>query len=134
MDFKEIKNTKHYLYDNKKEFAVSRPDIPIRHNWRHGEQGEWIFTDDGYVCQVLRKLDISDGKGETVPCIRTVCGTFIAKDMNKEMLGENGIAENIYTFSGTNEWKKRFNDRSRNSKELLFAKNGKTRDTYYTRR
>jgi hypothetical protein len=51
-----------------------------------------------------------------------VCGTFLAKDKNKEMLGENGIAENIYSFSGTNVSQKDFNKRGRNSRELLFAK------------
>ena len=121
MDFKEIKNTKHYLYDTKEEFTISYPDGVIRHNWRHGEEGEWVFTDDGFVCQILRKSKIKD-KGRSVTCIRTVCGTFLAKDRKKEMLGENGIAENIYTFSGTNMSQKDFNERDRNSRELLFAK------------
>ena len=58
MDFKEIKNTKHYLYDNNEEFAVSFTEGVIRHNWRHGEEGEWVFTDDGFVGQILRKLNI----------------------------------------------------------------------------
>jgi hypothetical protein len=122
MDFKEIKNTKHYLYDNKDEFAVESPNGVVRHNWRHGEQGEWVFTDDGYVCQILRKLDIAENDDKTVSCVRTVCGTFIAKDTNKEMLGEDGIAENIYSFSGTDKSKDNFNARKRNSRELLFAR------------
>ena len=122
MDFKEIKNTKHYLYDDKGEFAVSNPTLPVRHNWRHGDEGEWVFTDDGFVCQILRKLDIAKDNGKSVPCVRTVCGTYLAEDMKKEMLGENGIAENIYTFSGTNAGKERFKNRKRNSKELLFAR------------
>ena len=122
MDFKEIKNTKYYLYDNIEEFAVADPDGVVRHNWRHGEQGEWVFTDDGYVCQILRKLNIAEGNEKTVDCVRTVCGTFIAKDTNKEMLGEDGIAENIYTFSGTSSSQGDFNKRKRNSRELLFAR------------
>ena len=122
MDFKEIKNTKHYLYDSKEEFALTYENSPVRHNWRHGEEGEWVFTDDGHVCQILRKLDIAKENGKSVPCVRTVCGTFLAKDMKKEMLGEDGIAENIYTFSGTNAGKERFNSRERNSRELLFAR------------
>ena len=121
MDFKEIKNTKHYIYDSKDEFAIYSPDIPIRHNWRHGDEGEWVFTDDGFVCQILRKTKIKY-TGKSVPCIRTVCGTFLANDKNKEMLGEDGIAENIYTFSGTNVSQRDFNKRGRNSRELLFAK------------
>ena len=122
MDFKEIKNTKHYLYDNKEEFAVSFPEGVIRHNWRHGEEGEWVFPDDGFVCQILRKLNIKEKDDSSVGCVRTVCGTFIAKDTSKEMLGEDGIAENIYTFSGTNRSKSKFNKRKRNSRELLFAR------------
>ena len=122
MDFKEIKNKKHYLYDNKEEFVITLPDIPLRHNWRYGEEGEWVFTDDGFVCQILRKLDIAKENGKSVPCVRTVCGTFLTNDMKKEMLGNDGIAENIYTFSGTNAGKERFNNRQRNSRELLFAR------------
>ena len=122
MDFKTIKNTKHYLYDDKAEFAVSSPDIPIRHNWRHGEEGEWVFTDDGFVCQILKILNIAKDGDKKTPCVRTVCGTFLPRDMKKEMLGEDGIAENIYTFSGNNSSKEQFNERGRNSKELLFAR------------
>ena len=121
MDFKEIKNTKHYLYDNINEFMNLMPGMTVRHNWRHGEEGEWVYTDDGFVCQILRKSKIKD-KDRSVTCIRTVCGTFLAKDKKKEMLGDNGIAENIYTFSGTNVSQKDFNKRDRNSRELLFAK------------
>ena len=121
MDFKEIKNTKHYLYDNNDEYLVYVPDGVVRHNWRHGEEGEWVLTDDGFVCQILKKSKIKE-KNRSVTCVRTVCGTFLAKDRKKEMLGENGIAENIYTFSGTNASQKDFNERDRNSRELLFAK------------
>ena len=60
MDFKEIKNTKHYIYDNKEEFNITHVNAPVRHNWRHGDEGEWVFTDDGFVCQILRKMDISN--------------------------------------------------------------------------
>ena len=121
MDFKEIKNTKHYLYDNMEEFAVYYPDGVVRHNWRHGDEGEWVYTDDGFVCQILRKTKIKDSN-RSVSCVRTVCGTYLQKDRKKEMLGEDGIAENIYTFSGTNVSQKDFNERDRNSRELLFAK------------
>tara|TARA_Y100000310_G_scaffold114257_1_gene112782 strand:- start:276 stop:1043 length:768 start_codon:yes stop_codon:yes gene_type:complete len=122
MDFKEIKNTNHYLFDNIDEFAVHYPDGVVRHNWRHGQEGEWVYTDDGFVCQILRKLDVKQNDDSPIGCIRTVCGTFIAKDTGKEMLGEDGIAENIYTFSGTNKSKEKYNTRKRNSRELLFAR------------
>ena len=55
MDFKTIKNTNHYLYDNKEEYMIAFPGTVVRHSWRHGEEGEWVFTDDGFVCQILKK-------------------------------------------------------------------------------
>ena len=122
MDFKEIKNTKHYLYDNEAEFRVACPDIPIRHNWRHGEEGEWVFTDDGFVCQVLKKSKLKTETGKSTTYIRTVCGTFITTRMKRGMLGENGIAENIYTMSGTNKSRMDYKKRGCNSKELIFAR------------
>ncbi len=122
MDFKTIKNTNHYLYDDKAEFAVSHPDIVVRHSWRYGKEGEWVFTDDGFVCQILKLSYIAKSSGKQVPCVRTVCGTFLPKDRNKEMLGEDGIAENIYTFSGNNTSQDKFNERGRNSKQLMFAR------------
>jgi hypothetical protein len=121
MDFKEIKNTQHYLYDNIAEFEASYPDSVVRHNWRHGEEGEWVFTDDGFVCQILKKSKIKEGN-RSITCIRTVCGTFHNRNKKREMLGEDGIAENIYTFSGNNLSQKDFNERGRNSREILFAK------------
>ena len=122
MDFKQIKNKNYYIYDNIDEFNVSHPDTPVRHNWRHGEEGEWVFTDDGYVCQILRKINIAHRSGKKVICVRTLCGTFLRSDKNKEMLGEDGIAENIYTFSGNNKWVENYKSRERNPRELLFAR------------
>tara|TARA_Y100000296_G_scaffold14776_1_gene17402 strand:+ start:208 stop:1002 length:795 start_codon:yes stop_codon:yes gene_type:complete len=122
MDFKEIKNTKHYLYDNRDEFLVHMPDSVVRHNWRHGQEGEWVFTDDGFVCQILRKTNVTKNtsKRQSAACIRTVCGTFLAKDLNREMLGEEGIPDNIYTFSGKD--KKEPSERGTSAKEVHFTR------------
>ena len=116
MDFKQIKNKNHYIYDDKQEFLLNVSGGVVRHNWRHGDEGEWVFTDDEYVCQILRKTYINKKKDI---CIRTVCGTFLAKDMDKNMLGENGIPENIYTFSGKNVGQEKFNKKNRTASELM---------------
>ena len=122
MDFKEIKNTKHYLYDSKDEFAISHPSIPVRHYWRHGEEGEWVLTDDDFVCQILRKSRLESEPGKKSTYIRTVCGTFITTKLGRNMLGEDGIAENIYSISGTNRSRADYRERGCNSKELIFAR------------
>ena len=122
MDFKEIKNTKHYLYDSKEEYTLSFPTAVIRHSWRHGEEGEWVFTDDGFVCQILKRGILKTETGRKKAYVRTVCGTFITERLTREMLGENGIAENIYTLSGTNRARDNYRNRGDASKELLFAR------------
>ena len=71
MDFKDIKSDRHYLYDNLNEFKAFVQDIVVIEDWRQGMEGDWILTDDDYVCQVLRMSKIGKSK-----CIRTLCGTF----------------------------------------------------------
>lgn len=117
MDFKEIKGTKHYLYDNEQEFKVQHPEIFVKNNWRNGEEGEWVFTDDNNVCQILRKFTIKQTNSKGTLCVRTVIGTFQVKNKTRKMLGEDGIAENIYRFSGTNPTQ---GDLSK--KQVLFAR------------
>ena len=95
MDFKTIKGNKHYLYDSTKEFYAHNPEIVVRSNWRDGDEGEWVLTDDNHVCQLLKIFKV--GKNE---CVRTVCGTFSRNNKKRDMLGEDGIAEHIYSFSG----------------------------------
>ena len=71
MEFKTIKGQKNFLYSSEKEFHKHRPERPVRHRWRDGEDSEWVFTDDNYVCQILKKFPTKRGD-----CIRTVLGTY----------------------------------------------------------
>ena len=114
MQYKKIKGNKNYLYDSREEFHKYVGDVPVRKNWRDGEEGEWVFTDDMYVCQLLKSFKV--GKAD---CIRTVCGTFRLGNEKRKMLGSNGVAEYIYSFSGKyNKTEKRAD----NSRHFLFAK------------
>ena len=69
--------------------------------------------------QILKKGYIKDKKGSKKPYIRTICGTF-SVESNQKMYGK--VAENIYTFSGTNEYQKFIKRQDVNSREVLFAK------------
>jgi hypothetical protein len=122
MDFKKIKGQRHYLYTSKEEFySLSKKDSPVRNNWRDGSEGDWVFTDDQHVCQILKKFKI--GKNS---CVRTVCGTFNRKNKKNLMLGANGIAEHIYSFSGKQVSPK---ERGLSERHFLFAKYIATGDT-----
>ena len=111
MDFKDIKEDRHYLYDNSEEFKAFVPNTPLIDDWREGKEGDWVLTEDDYVCQVLRMLKIGKKK-----CIRTLCGTFDVNGSYK-MLGEDGIVDNIYSFSG----KHSFDSDRLSGKQKLFA-------------
>ena len=116
--FKNIKGKTHWLYTTENFVRKYGLDVNTLNNWRSGKQGEWVLTDDSYVVQVLKRGTIKKGK-TSLEYIRTVCGSFIV-DKKKEMYGQ--IAENIYTFSGTNEYRKFVKKNEVTSREVLFAK------------
>ena len=123
MDFKEIKGHRHYLFENFQEFQAFMPNKALQGYWRDSHQNDWVELDDGCICQVLKKFKVKDHKGiKNINCIRTVCGTYRVDDKNRKMFGKDGIAENIYSFSGNIESKQRYNKDGRKGKEMLFAR------------
>ena len=73
MDFKEINGTKHYLYSKEEFFSkyhyLKSDNIK---NWRDGNQGDWVFTDDYDVCTILKKGSLKDKSGKSRSYVRTV--------------------------------------------------------------
>ena len=124
MEIKEIKGIKHYLYETLEEFNVFCPGIEVVSNWRNGLQGEWVYTDDLFICQVLKRSHlVHPGYKKPRTLIRTICGSFIVEQKTHEMLGDNGIAENIYAFSGNYDAiYERAKERKLNNREFLFAR------------
>ena len=124
MDFKEIKYIKHYLYDNVIEFNIHYPGLSPISDWRIGLEGQWVLTDDDCVCQILKRGKIHEKALNVHDCyVRTVCGTFVVQKPNVKMLGERGIAENIYAFSGNFKAKNTYQkDNKLKNKEFLFAR------------
>ena len=82
MDFKVIKGINHYVYDDIKEFRAFKPDEPYIDNWRHANENDWVITDDGHFCQILKK-----GNDGTTQYVRTVLGQFATNNMKALMLG-----------------------------------------------
>ena len=124
MEFKEIKGIKHYLYESDEEFNVFCPSYVVVGNWRNGLEGEWVYTDDDFICQVLRRAKLSH-PGYKTPrtLIRTICGSFVVEQRTHEMFGDNGVAENIYAFSGNRDaLNERRTERKLNNREFLFAR------------
>ena len=123
MDFKEVKGKKHYLYDSVQEFRIHHPDVQLNENWRSADDGEWVLTDDDNVCQILKSYPLKVNMSKKiVKCVRTVLGTFRGDNLNAKLLGEDGIAENIYTFSRTYQAFKEYKKAGLKPKEFVFAR------------
>jgi len=123
VDFKKVKGKKHYLYDSLQEFRIHHPDVALISDWREGIEGDWVLTDDQNVCQVLKCYDLKVHLSKKVTrCVRTVLGTFRVDNYNIKMLGEDGIAENIYTFSRTYKAFKQYQKDGLKPKEFVFAR------------
>mgnify|MGYP006406679285 FL=1 len=124
MEIKEIKGIAHKLYDDVDEFKAFCPNEEIVGTWREGQVYDWILTDDGCVCQILGKAKLNHpGYKKLRTMVRTVCGSFIVEQKTHTMLGEHGVAENIYAFSGNYDAiYSRQKDRKLNNREFLFAR------------
>ena len=118
LDSKTIKGITHFLYSIQQyKKASHNEDIVLKH-WKKGNEGEWVLTDDNCVVQILKKGYITDKKGKKNPYIRTICGTY---SVDSKSVMEGKVAENIYTFSRTNEYQRFIRKEGVTSREVLFA-------------
>ncbi len=123
MKTRSIKNVEHFLFKDKKEFDKFMPNENLVEDWRDGEEGEWVLSDDGQVCQVLKRGGLKNGDSKKIYnyYIRTVIGSFVCRD-NISMEGD--MRKNIYTFGSkekTNYHAVKNREKPTN-KEFLFAK------------
>tara|TARA_R100000458_G_C8277761_1_gene253405 strand:- start:1058 stop:1831 length:774 start_codon:yes stop_codon:yes gene_type:complete len=114
---KTIKGKTHCLF-TLANFKKAYPEYENICNWRDGVEGQWVYTDDEHIVQILKKGSIT-GKGQTKTYIRTICGTFV---IESNMIMDGIIAENIYTFSQSNEYKRFLKKKDASSKEVIFAR------------
>ena len=115
MHSKRIKKKLEYVYDNKDEFFDIHDDELID-DWRESKTGDWILTDDGQVCKVLHRGTFENGK----EYIRTILGSYPIRD-SIQITGD--VAEDVYRFTkSTKPRHKRKNEKSPNSREIVFAK------------
>ena len=123
MDIKTIKGVENYLYDDDIEFKAFNPDVKIVGNWREGVTGDWVYTDDDYVVQIIKRSALKHpGYKSPRNVVLTVCGSFIIEQKTHQILGEHGVAENIYSFSGNYKAiYERAKERKLNNREFLFA-------------
>ena len=124
MDIKKIKGIDNYLYDNIDEFKALNPGEKVIGNWREGTTRDWVYTDDMYILQIIKRSGIKH-PGYKTPrnVVLTVCGSFIIEQKTHQILGDYGVAENIFSFSGNYDAiYDRAKNRKLNNREFLFAR------------
>ena len=104
MDYREIKRVRHYVYDHISEFYNDHPDVTPVDNWRQANEGDWVWSDDKRIIQLLKvngtlkhpndRPNYTYSKGY----VRTVVGTFLRNDKTK-MDTDFDNHPNRYTFS-----------------------------------
>ena len=103
MEYQKIKGSRHYIYDHISEFYNDHPDKTPLKNWRDGGEGDWVYSDDSRIIQLLKVADLNhpnDRKNYKWArnYMRTVVGTFVN---NKKTFMDTDFDQhpNRYTFS-----------------------------------
>ena len=109
-DYQVIRGKRHYVFDNVDEFTeyyhskmMSSPEV--KGNWREGKEGDWVFSDDNRIVQLLKVGTLNhpnDRKNYkwAKNYVRTVVGTFVN---NEKTFMDTDFEQhpNRYTFSKT---------------------------------
>ena len=107
MEYRKIRNKKHYIYDNFGEWRERHPEENLWFDWRKAKEGDWVSSADGRIVQLLKVVDKikhpNDRKNYKYAdgYVRTVVGTFL-KTKGVKMDTDFSKHPNRYTFSGKN--------------------------------
>ena len=109
-EYQVIRGKRHYVFNDVDEFTeyyhskmMSSPEV--KGNWREGKQGDWVFSDDNRIVQLLKVAPLNhpnDRKNYkwAKNYVRTVVGTFVN---NEKTFMDTDFEQhpNRYTFSKT---------------------------------
>ena len=130
MEKQTIKGVPHYVYDTYEEFKENCPSEEVHDNWRTGNEGDWVWSDDGRIVQLLKVSKNVNHPGDRKNYkyangwVRTVVGSFLNRHTVK-MDTDFSQHPNRYTFSKTiKDTSKRVKERTKvTNKEKQFATN-----------
>ena len=104
------------MYDHISEFYKDHPDKTPVEDWREANEGDWVWSDDGRIIQLLKVSKSVKHPGDrknykyAKGWVRTVVGSFINRP-NVKMDTDFSYHPNRYTFS------KKINNSGRRMKE-----------------
>ena len=101
---RKIKNVEHFVYEDIDEFKQSHPNTIVHPDWRKANEGDWVYSDDDRIVQLLKVKNGVNHHGDTKNYnyakgwVRTIVGSFINKESTK-MDTDFSNHPNRYTFS-----------------------------------
>jgi|TARA_Y100000310_G_scaffold317788_1_gene371059 hypothetical protein len=130
LEQREIKGITHCVYEDIDEFRETYPNTVVRPDWRDSDEGDWVYSDDGRIVQLLKvSKKISHPNDRKVykfakGWVRTIVGSFLNRP-NIKMDTDFSSHSNRYTFSKTlKDTNKRVKERTKiTKKEKEFATN-----------
>ena len=110
-----VNKVEHTVFEEVKEVPK---DIHYLSDWREGQVGDWVLSDDDCIIQILRKGSMK-GRVRTNYYIGTCTGTFL---ISKKTKMDTSKRINIYSFGGNSFGDERVEERKElNSREELFV-------------
>mgnify|MGYP003679264772 CR=1 FL=1 len=58
MKYQKIKGVKHYVYEHISDFYNDHPNKTPLKDWRESKEGDWVWSDDSRIVQILKSLPI----------------------------------------------------------------------------
>jgi len=112
-----VKGTEHIVYDDKNEIPE---DLVYLDNWKEGNVGNWVVSDDDCIVQILRVgyFTRPTKKVQALKYVGTCTGTFVCKANSKMDCDRR---ENIYNISGKHPYTQTVERDTATQKEQLFA-------------
>ena len=129
MEYQKIKGVKHCVYDHISEFYNDHPNETPLKDWREAKEGDWVWSDDGRIVQILKSSPIRHphDRRNYKYCknyIRTVVGSFLCLPKTY-MDTDFSEHKNRYTFSKSikDTRKQVYKRKVPTKKEKIFATN-----------
>lgn len=108
---------KHKVYDDLFEVPSSITFLP---NWKDGQIGEWVLSDDKCVVQILRKGTMLNKGKYKITYVGTCTGTYICSEKSTM---DTERRKNIYSIGGNkNQYESVKERKNITGQETIFAK------------
>ena len=125
MKYRKIKGKAHHVFDTEFEFnSFFDNPPPIVAKWREAQQGDWVWSDDGRIVQILKRYK---------NLVLTIVGTFPIRG-SRLMDTDFSKHENRYTINGVSYYRKNLPNKRLSKLQrrwiIDFLKTGELHESY----